>query len=205
MSSDSLRLSAATTPEEVEAALAVREDMYSEYLGLTPRTWADEDLRDQDGYLFILRDEGEIVGSGRVLPVVSPHVELRAFRKLPPWAEHDPQMCEISRIAARPRSEGVPYAWIGLILGAEWLLKHTEIRRYIAYARSELVSLYRVVGAWETGMRFQIPDRGTAVYNVVTGTLEQAVEKGTSLLAEAAARAEEAASETASITAREGG
>jgi hypothetical protein len=205
MSADSLKLSAATTPEEIVAALAVREDMYSDYLGLSPRTWPDEDLRDQDGHLFILRHEGEVVASGRVLPISSPHVELRAFRKLPPWAEQDPKMCEISRIAARPRSQGVPYGWIGLILGAEWLLQHTDIRRYIAYARAELVSLYRVVGAWETDMRFQIPERGPAVYSVVTGTIQQAAEKGTSLLAEAAERAEEAASETPSITVHEGG
>jgi hypothetical protein len=132
----------------------------------------------------------EVVGSGRILPITSAHVELRAFRKLPAWAERDRMMCEISRIAARPREQGVPYSWIGFIFGAEWLLRHTELRRYIAYARADLVQLYGVVGAREIGMRFQIPARGSAVYSVLTGSLEETVTKGVGLLAEAATKAE---------------
>lgn len=190
MTQSSLTLEPASTPEEIEAGLAVREDMYSDYLGLSPRTWPDEDVRDHEGYLLVLRDDGKVVGSGRILPITSAHVELRAFRKLPAWAERDRLMCEISRIAARPREQGVPYSWIGFIFGAEWLLRHTELRRYIAYARADLVQLYGVVGAREIGVRFQIPARGSAVYSVLTGSLEETVTKGVGLLAEAATKAE---------------
>lgn len=183
--SESFTIDTATTSDEVEAALAVRDDAYSEYLGISPRNFPDEDLRDQDGYLFVLRNNLEIVGSARVLPIDSPHVELRAFRQLPFWAEHDKGLCEISRVAARPKSGGVPYAWIGLILGAEWLVRYTDLRRYVAYARTELVDLYKVVGAWETGEKFQIPTRGPTVYSVVAGSIKHAASKGTALLTEA--------------------
>jgi hypothetical protein len=188
-----LSVSPALEAGEVEAAIAIRDDMYSEYLGLHPRDWPDEDVRDEDGYLFLLRDHGEVVGSGRVLPIRSEHVELRAFKRLPGWAERDSRMCEISRIAARSRPGKVPYGWIGLILGAEWLLGNSNLERYIAYARIDLVRLYGVVGAREIGLRFQIPARGSAVYSVLTGNLEEAVEVGTDLLDKAAREAERTA------------
>lgn len=185
-----IQIAPAQTQREIEEGIAVRDDMYSEYLGLHPRDWPEEGVRDEEGYLFILRDEGNVVGSGRVLPIASEHVELRAFKRLPGWAENDTRMCEISRIAARSRPGRVPYGWSGLILGAQWLLENTRLQRYIAYARDDLVPLYRVVGAREVGIRFQIPARGAAVYSVLSGELEQTVEVGVGLLAKAAAEAE---------------
>lgn len=189
-----LQLTPARNQREIEEAIAIRDDMYSEHLGLHPRDWPDEGVRDKSGYLFLLRDGGELVGSGRVLPIASEHVELRAFKRLPGWAENDREMCEISRIAARSRPGQVPYGWSGLILGADWLLKNSKFRRYIAYARHDLVPLYRVVGAREIELRFQIPARGTAVYSVLTGEIEQAVDLGLDLLARAAEEAEKNAS-----------
>lgn len=191
----SLRLTPAQDDREVREGVAIREEMYSEYLGLHPREWPEEGIRDRDGFLFLLRDDDVVVGSGRVLPIASEHVELRSFRRLPGWAENDSRMIEISRIAARSRPGQVPYGWSGLILGAEWMLENTRMERYIAYARTDLVPLYTVVGAREIGLRFQIPSRGVAVYSVLTGEIERAVELGVDLLAKAAAAAEAAAAE----------
>jgi hypothetical protein len=179
---ESFMVTQAVSPEHVRAALGVRESAYSEHLGLSPGEFPDENLRDDEGYLFLLWNGPEVVGSARVLPTTSAHTELRLLGRLPIWAEYDGGMCEISRVAARPRDGGIPYSWIGLVLGAEWLMENTRLRRYIAYARSELVDLYQAVGAWETGVRFQIPDRGPTVYSVVAGGIEQAASSGAELL-----------------------
>jgi polysaccharide pyruvyl transferase WcaK-like protein len=93
---------------------------------------------------------------------------------LPAHLHREPDTCEVDRVAARKRPGGIPTSLVMLCLGARWLLYHTDLRRYVAYARMSVLWLYQHVGAADLGVRFHIPDRGDAQYAVILGELADA-------------------------------
>lgn len=164
----------ARTEGDFAEARRLRDEVYRTRLGLDIRHWSDEDTRDQVGYPFLLRENGTLVGTGRAVPTASPQCEIRALGQLPPSLDAATDACEVGRIATRRRSDGVPAGLVLLSLGAGWLLRHTDLRRYVAYARVSMLALYQKVGAVDLGARFQIPERGEAEYAVILGELADA-------------------------------
>lgn len=170
-------VSFAGSESDLASARAIREVAYRARLGLDPRSWRDEELRDTEGYVPVLRANGVPVATARVLPISSPYVELRALGCLPTWAERRRELCEISRVAtSRKNHGGVPYSTLLFLLGIRWLFDRTDLRRYIAAVRVSLFPFHESFGAQEVGNRFTIPGRGAAQYVVVTGDLTRAVD-----------------------------
>lgn len=170
-------VSFAGSESDLVGARAVREVAYRARLGLDLRSWRDEEARDTDGYVPVLRANGVPVATARVLPICSPHLELRALGCLPGWAENQRELCEISRLAtSRKNRDGVPYSTLLFFLGITWLFDRTDLRSYIAAVRVALFPFYQAFGAHEVGGPFTIPTRGTAQYIVMTGDLKQAID-----------------------------
>ncbi|MGH8885479.1 MAG: hypothetical protein ACRDYX_09975 [Egibacteraceae bacterium] len=167
-------LDLARTPADSAEARRLRDEVYRAKLGLDTRQWPQDDARDRAGYLFLLREHGSLVGTGRVMRTNSPLCELRALGQLPAHLHRDTDTCEVGRVATRKRADGIPTSLVMLCLGARWLLRHTDLRRYVAYARVSVLWLYQKVGAADLGTRFQIPDRGDAQYAVILGELADA-------------------------------
>jgi hypothetical protein len=165
-----LSLELARTEADFAEAARLRDSVYRERLGLDPSTWRDEAARDRAGYAFLLRDRGELVGTGRAIRTDSPLCELRMLGRLPTELEDSVDACEVGRIAT-VRGGGASYGAVMLCLGARWLLDHTALQQYAAYTRMSLVKVYQRVGAVEVGPRFQIAGRGDTEYVVMIGQL----------------------------------
>lgn len=164
-------LDLARTAADSAEARGLRAEVYRAKLGLDTRRWPQDDARDRAGYLFLLREHGSLIGTGRVMRTDSPLCEMRALGHLPAHLDGDTETCEVGRVATRKRADGIPTSLVMLCLGAMWLLRHTDLRRYVAYARVPMLWLYQSVGATDLGTRFQIPDRGDAEYAVILGEL----------------------------------
>lgn len=167
-------LELARSAAQFAEARRLRDDVYRTRLGLDTRQWTDEDERDQAGYPFLLRENGVLVGTGRAVRTDLPACEIRALGQLPAHLTEATDVCEVGRIATRRRTDGIPASFVLLGLGAQWLLEHTGLRRYVAYARVPMLSRYQLIGAIDMGTRFQIPDRGDAQYAVILGDLADA-------------------------------
>lgn len=168
-----LRVEHATDPGQFETARQLRNAVYRRRLGLDLDGSDREGQRDRAGHVFVLYRAELPVASGRSVPVRSPLCELRELGQLPPELADDPGTCEVGRIAATGGAgpTGVPYGAALLCLGARWLVEHTDLRRYVAYCRTPLVSLYEAVGASDLGIRFRLPGRTDGAYALVVGDL----------------------------------
>jgi hypothetical protein len=164
----------ARTPAEIAEARRFRDEVYRCRLGLDPASWQQEDERDRAGYVFLLTEHGEFVGTGRATPTSSPLAEIRELGYLPAHLDGATDVCEVGRMATRRRSDGISVSFVILCLGAQWLLEHTGLRRYVAYTRVARVPQFQQVGASDLGIRFQIPDRGEAEYAVMIGDIADA-------------------------------
>jgi hypothetical protein len=163
-------------PTARQECIDLRDLLYQRHLGMRPSDWgAAESERDRVGWTFLLRDEGSPVGCGRVLPARSRMGELQCFARLPRWATIDKSLCEVGRIACKPRAELPPFSLLLLGGGARWLLEYTRFDRYIAYCRPTVAKAYMYVGAVDTGERFSLEERGGTEYMIVIGRLEDAV------------------------------
>jgi hypothetical protein len=169
-----LSLDRAVSAADYAIAAELRNDVYRRRLGIDPGAWETEAERDRAGHVFILKQDAVPVAVGRALPAGSPLCELPALTPLPGDIVGDDEACEVGRIATRGLASGFPYSAALLCMGSRWLLQHTMYSRFIAYCREPLVRLYEAVGAVDTGIRFHIPARGTAVYCVVRGSLTEA-------------------------------
>lgn len=168
-----LTLARARTSAEIEAASQLRRQIYQKQLGLDPDRWQLESARDRAGLTFLLRDQGSLIGTGRAIPTSSPLCELHELGQLPDSFRGD-DVCEVGRVAVRARTKSLPYATIMLCLGARWLVDHTTMRRYISYARVQLLWLWKRVNAEDLGPRFLIPGRGDVEYALIHGRLADA-------------------------------
>ncbi len=164
----------ARTPVDLAEARNLRDVVYRTRLGLDTQRWNQEDARDRAGHVFLLREHSVLVGTGRALRTDSPLCEIRELGRLPADLETATDTCEVSRIATRRCSDGLPASLLLLGMGAEWLLEHTDLRRYVAYARVSVLWLYQKVGAVDLGTRFRISDRGDSEYGVILGGLSDA-------------------------------
>jgi hypothetical protein len=162
------------TPADFAEARQLRDEIYRAKLGLDTRRLHQDYVRDRTGYLFLLKERGVLVGTGRVMRTSSPLCEMRTLGHLPLHLHRDTGMCEVGRLATRKRVGGIPNSLVMLCLGARWLLHHTDLQRYVAYARVPMLWLYQQVGAADLGTRFTIPDRGAAEYAVILGKLADA-------------------------------
>jgi hypothetical protein len=165
---------AARTPADFAAARNLRNEVYWTRLGLNTQRWSLEDARDRAGYVFLLREHAVLVGSGRAVRTDSPLCEIRELGQLPANLEAATDACEVSRIATRRDADGIPASLILLGMGAKWLLQHTDLRRYVAYAKVSVLWLYQKIGAVDLGTRFWIPERGDFEYGVILGELGEA-------------------------------
>ena len=91
---------------------------------------------------------------------------------------------EVGRIAALSTPDCVKHSMLLLVLGAMWLVEHTQHRKYVAYCHPKLVPLYGLVGAEDTGLRIDVEGRPTP-YCVLLGDYIACVERGLTQLAHA--------------------
>lgn len=164
----------ARTSAEMAEARRLRDEVYRSRLGLDPARWEHEDERDRAGYVFLLRDHGDLAGTGRVTPTSSPLCEIRQLGYLPADLYDARDLCEVGRMATRRRTDGIAASFVILCLGARWLLQHSHLRRYVAYTRLHRLPLFEQVGASDLGVRFTIPDRGDAEYALIIGDVADA-------------------------------
>ena len=171
---DGFSLYPARTAADFAEASNLRNEIYRTRLGLDTRQWHQEDARDRAGYTFLLKAHAVLVGTGRAVRTDSPLCEMRELGQLPASLQAATDACEVGRIATRRCANDIPTGLVLLGLGAKWLLQHTHLRRYVAYAKVSVLWLYERVGAVELGTRFHIPDRGDFEYGVVLGELADA-------------------------------
>ena len=171
---DGFSLYPARTAADFAEGRSLRDEIYRTRLGLDTRQWHQEDARDQAGYIFLLKAGAVLVGTGRAVRTDSPLCEMRELGQLPTSLQAATDACEVGRIATRRCSNEIPTSMILLGLGAKWLLQHTTLRRYVAYAKVSVLWLYDRVGAVDLGTRFYIPSRGNFEYGVVLGELADA-------------------------------
>jgi hypothetical protein len=171
--------------EDDREALRIRGQAYRARLGLDPQSWKEDRVRDACGLLPVMRIDGQAVASGRVLPVASPHCELRALGRLPGWADRDPELCEVNRVAAvNGTSRGLHSSQL-FVLGITWLLSNTHFRRYISATRCVLVPFYEAIGAETVGDTFRIPSRSTAEYVAIHGSFAHTMQLAASFIGNA--------------------
>ncbi len=163
--------------KELSCVRAFRAAVYRRRLGLALSDTLAEAERDRLGYVFLLRCNGQPVGTARVVPTSCARTELEQLDALPAWAARDPHCGEVGRIATC-RSVGVTGATTSSILisaCARWTLCHTQILRYVAYNRLVLLPVWRRLGAIDTGERLVIAGRGGTEYALITGDLRDVV------------------------------
>lgn len=168
---------AVVSDAELRCALALRDAVYRRRLGLALSDTPDDAERDRLGYVFLLRHDSRPVGTARVIPTTCASTELAQLGALPAWAAQDPCCGEVGRLATL-RSAGVdPMATSPILISccARWLLRHTPMRRYVAYSRLVLLPVWRHLGALDTGVRFVIAERAGTEYGLITGHLHDAV------------------------------
>jgi hypothetical protein len=133
---------------------------------------------DESGHVMLLLQHGEARATARaqsypgsgVLGEIAPH--LQSF-------DVD---SEVGRIAALRSTDSMRYSLVLLVLGAIWLLEHTQHRSYVAYCHPKLVPLYQLVGARDTGLTLEIPGRPDR-YCALLGDYTACVEGGLTQLA----------------------
>jgi hypothetical protein len=135
-----------------------------------------ERRRDAESHVFVLLHGGRPVATGRAQPYPS---EISLVAQLCTTNMRALQAdSEVGRIA----SAGSPlYAPMLLTFGAVWLLESTRHRHYIAYCHPKLLSMYRRLGAWDTGERWTVPDRD-AEHVIVSGRYEDCARLGLEML-----------------------
>jgi hypothetical protein len=162
---------------ELSCVRALRAAVYRQRLGVALSENLAEGERDALGYVFLLRFNGEPVGTARVVPTACGRTELGQLHALPAWAALDPHCVEVGRIATL-RCLGVNSMTTSNILisaCARWVLGETSLLRYVAYNRLVLLPVWRRLGAIDTGERFVIAERGGAEYALITGELRDVV------------------------------
>jgi hypothetical protein len=165
----SLRLVRATRDEELRAAAAFRQSIFLERRGVA----FDELLearRDRAGHVFLLFRDGRPVATARVLPYPTP---LSILQELAPDLGSLGADSEVGRIAALPSPDGIPHSISLLALGAAWLIKHTQLRRYVAHCHPKLLDLYRLAGAEVVGTPRPVPGRADP-HLVISGRYDDA-------------------------------
>jgi hypothetical protein len=169
-------VSFAGTDTDRRDALAVRSLAYRARLGLDPSRWQDDRYRDAEGLLPVLRVDDVTVASARVLAVASPYCELRTLGHLPMWAERDPYICEVNRVAAINKAAHGLHSARLFVLGIMWLLGHTVYRRYVASIRHSLLPFYEALGARAVSATFEIAERGNADYIAIYGSFARTMQ-----------------------------
>lgn len=164
----------ARTPADFAAARSLRDVVYRTRLGLDTQRWSQEEARDRAGHVFLLREHAALVGTGRAVRTDSSLCEIRELGQLPTNLEAATDVCEVGRIATSRCADGIPASLLLLGMGAKWLLQHTDLRRYVSYAKVPVLWLYQKVGAVDLGTRFRIPERGDSEYGVILGELGDA-------------------------------
>jgi hypothetical protein len=139
-----------------------------------------ERRRDESSHVMLLLQHGTPRATARVQPYPGSGVLAEIAPHLPSFDVDS----EVGRIAALTSADSARYSLVLLVLGAIWLLQHTQHRSYVAYCHPKLLPLYQLVGARDTGLTLEIPGRPNR-YCVLLGDYTACVEGGLTQLASA--------------------
>jgi len=168
------QLVVAERERELQQAAQFRREVFWQRRGVA----FDEQLearRDRAGRVFLLFDEGGLVATGRLLPYPSLLSPLLTLTQRIEGVDS-----ELGRIAAVRSSAGLRASLALLTLGASWVLRETELRRYAAYCHPKLIEMYRAIGAEHTGGSCAVPGRQDA-HLIVSGSYADAARSGSQL------------------------
>jgi hypothetical protein len=179
VSARGLELVRCSTRAELSLARRFRNDVFIAKRGIEFDS-VQERRRDKSGHVLLLRQQGRPCASGRVQSYPATGTLAEIAPGLPDFGADS----EIGRIAALRSADCVAYSLLLLVLGAMWLLTHTQHRRYIAYCHPKLLPLYELVGARDTGMSIEVEGRSHP-YCVLLGMYESCVESGLAQLRDA--------------------
>lgn len=140
----------ARTPIEIDVVLRMRYECVTEMGWATPEDFPDERERDEydEGATFIVcREEGEIIGSARLVPPASGEL-LPAEREFQIGLEPPGRPVEVGRVIVQPRfRSGRSHLILAGLFARSWLVaRELGFDRVISTASTELIDLYRGLG-----------------------------------------------------------
>ncbi|CAO5154529.1 GNAT family N-acetyltransferase [Frankia sp. AiPs1] len=140
-----------------------------------------ESRRDAESHVFLLSSGGVAVSTTRVQPYPSDLSDLVGLSVDSTGLTGQPADSEVGRLAALPSASAARYSLLLMALGARWLLDHTDHRSYVAYCLPQVLKIYRLVGAKDTGQTWIVPGQ-SHTHRVIVGTYADAARLGLATL-----------------------
>jgi len=183
---DNLQLIACSSELELRRARTFRSQIFSSRSGIVFDEAGERDS-DARSHVFVLARNAEVVATARCQPYPS---SLSEIGRLSSTGVRFSADTEVGRLAARRSDDGLMYPLLILALGANYLLECSNRRRYVAHCDPRLIPLYEAVGAVDTGVNVNVPNRPRP-HAVLLGSYEECARRGLDLLGidRAAARA----------------
>jgi len=172
VSARGLELIRCSTRAELSSARQFRNGVFIAKRGIELDS-VQERRRDESSHVLLLKQHGMPRATGRVQSYPATGTLAEIAPELPDFGADS----EIGRVAAIRSADSVAYSLLLLVLGAMWMLMHTQHRRYIAYCHPKLFPLYELVGARDTGMSIEVMGRSHP-YCVLLGAYANCVEAG---------------------------